>query len=672
MLYIPLVLIITLLSSLFVALVINPVFASAFMKLEHPDDVPKTLFQKIIHPLNKITHFFVDILLPKALRKYEQTLNFALGAQRHPGQKIHPRNWLGIAAIILFFLFIIPLLSEALPQWMILPVSIVLGIGITLIFTHNRLRVIWATLFFLFFITEVYSLFGHGTEFFPKTQPPRIFVTVDAPSGTNIEMSNRIAKSIEERLKQYNNSDIKDVLVVVGSSNNPFEAGSTTPNISTITIQYIDYQDRDRSSLITTEEIRNIVLKTSGAEVTIKQEEGGPPVGPPVNIEISGEDFRLLGKIAAQIRNEIKNVPGVVDLDDDFDAGRPELRVEINREKAALYGLNTGLVANSVRTAIQGAEASKYRVEEEEYDITVRLKKEQRDNLNSLDNLKIIYNNKEGKTLSVPLVSIANVYKATGPGAIRRKDLDRVITVTANASEEFNANDVLESVKAELADFQIPPGYSIEFTGQSEEQDEAQAYILKAFLIAILMIFLILVIQFNSLSQPFIIMSAVIISLIGVFIGLIVYQMPFGIVMTGIGVISLAGVVVNNNIVLIDYMNKLRMRDLSRREAVVAAGLRRFRPVTLTAITTILGLIPLTFGFGFDLYTFSFSTSSGESADFWKSMGIAVMFGLGFATVLTLVIVPVIYATLDDLPVAYKQAKDGVVSFVKIRILKIK
>ncbi|MFO7445904.1 MAG: efflux RND transporter permease subunit [Ignavibacteriaceae bacterium] len=671
MLYIPLVLIIVLLASLFVALIINPVFASKLMKLEHPDDVPHTRFQKIIHPLNRVTHFFVDVLLPKVLNSYEKTLNIALGAHREPKQKIHPRNWLGVAAILLFFFVLLPAANFLFPGGIVLIISLTAGIGIIFLFTHNRLKVIWATFFFLFFTTEVYGLLGHGVEFFPKTQPPRIFITVEGPSGTNIDMSNKIAKNIEKRLEEYNNTNVKDVLAVAGSSNNPFDAGSSTPNKSTITIQFIDFEEREQSSLITTEEIRNIVLRTAGAEIQVEQETGGPPVGAAVSIEISGEDYNLLGKIAADVREKIKDMPGVVDLNDDFDDGRPELRVEINREKAALYGLNTSVIANAVRTAVQGTEASKYRVDEEEYDITVRLKKDQRNDISSLNNLKVIYNNKEGKTLSVPLISIANVYKSTGPGAIRRKNLERVITVTSNASEEYNPNDVLDAVKAEMANFKLPPGYSIEFTGQSQEQDEASAYLLKAFSIAILLIFMILVIQFNSLSQPLIIMSAVIISLIGVFIGLIVYQMPFGIVMTGVGLISLAGVVVNNNIVLIDYMNILRRKGLTRREAVVAAGLRRFRPVTLTAITTVLGLIPLTFGFGFDIYTFSF-TGSGESAQFWKSMGIAVMFGLTFATVLTLVVVPVIYTTLDDMPEAFRQVRIGTVNFVKYKIFRLK
>ena len=647
MMYIPLVLITTLLSSLFVALVINPVFASVMMKLEHPDQKPETFFQKLIHPFNRVTHFFVDQMLPLVLKYYEKILTLSLGPVRSPDQKVSRRNKLGILSALLF-LFVSFGLSEALPALLAVIVAIILGVSIIFIFTNSKLRVLWGTILLLFSITQIYALFDHGVEFFPKTQPPRIFVSLEAPSGTSLDMSNKIVGEIEKKLKEFNSKDIKDVVAVVGASTNPFDGGSSTPNKSTITIQYVDYEDRDQSSLITTEQIRDMVIKTAGADVLVKQQEMGPPVGQAINIEITGDDYAILGDLAAKVREKIKNVPGVVDLKDDFDVGKPEYRIEIDREKAALYGMNTALIANTIRTAINGATASKYRVGEDEYDITVRLQEDQRSSLTSLQNLKIIYNDKKGNTLSVPLVSIANITRSKGPGAIRRKDLKRVITVSANAGENFNANDVLDNVKEKLTDFQLPKGYYLDYTGQNEEQTKASAFLGKAFMIAILLIFLILVIQFNSLSQPLIIMSAVVISLIGVFLGLIVYQMAFGIIMTGIGVISLAGVVVNNNIVLIDYINVLRRRGFDRREAIIRAGLRRFRPVTLTAITTVLGLIPLTFGFGFDIYTFSFS-SSGQSAEFWKSMGIAVIFGLAFATVLTLVIVPTFYSTLDDM-----------------------
>jgi multidrug efflux pump subunit AcrB len=646
MIYIPLVLIITLLSSLFVALVINPVVASVFMKLERPDFEPQTIFEKILHGINKITHFFVDIILPQVLARYKLILLKALGPPRKPDQKVNRRNKYGILVILPFFI-VTGVIANILPGGLAVFLSIVMGIGIVFLFTNSKLRVLWGTLLLLYSITEIYGLFGHGIELFPKTQPPRIFISIEAPSGTSLDMSNHIVSEIEKKLSQYDNNDVQDVVAVVGASNNPFDGGSSTPNKSTISIQFVDYSVRKKSSLTSTDEIRDFAIKTAGAEVLVQQQEMGPPVGPPINIEVSGDDYRVLGELAEMIRETIKETPGLVDLKDDFDVGKPEIRVDIDREKAALYGMNTGMIANAIRTAINGSTASKYRVGEDEYDITVRLKEEQRSSLNSLRNLEIIYNNKKGTTLTVPLISVANISRSKGPGAIRRKELKRVITVSANVAQEYNANDVLNNVKEELADFKIPAGYSIDYTGQNKEQAKASAFLSKAFSIAILLIFLILVIQFNSLSQPLIIMSAVVISLIGVFIGLITYSIPFGIIMTGIGVISLAGVVVNNNIVLIDYINVLRRRGITRREAIIRAGLRRFRPVTLTAMTTILGLIPLTFGFGFDIYTFSFS-DSGESAEFWKSMGIAVIFGLAFATVLTLIIVPTFYSTLDD------------------------
>ena len=467
-------------------------------------------------------------------------------------------------------------------------------------------------------------------------------------------MSNKIAQQIEKRLEPFLDADVKEYVANVGSSNNPFSGGQGgSPNVSTITVQFIDYNDRAKPSSKTADEIRNAVLDIAGAEIEVKKEENGPPVGAAINIEIIGDNFSTLGSIADQVKKEIENLDGVVDLKDDFDSGRPEVRILIDREKAALYSMNTSLIANSIRTAINGYEASKYRINEEEYDITVRLRKDQRESVDLLRSMRITYNDKQGKIQSVPLISVADVKYDKGPGAIRRIDLKRVVTISGNVDASFNQNEVLSRVKNQLKDFKLPPDYNIEYTGQNEEQDKASAFLGKAFMIAFFGIFLILVIQFNSLSQPVMIMAAVTISLIGVFIGLIVFAMPFGIIMTGIGVISLAGVVVNNNIVLIDYMNILIKRGLSVRDAAINAGTRRFRPVTLTAITTILGLIPLTFGFGFDIYTFSFE-SGGADADFWRSMGVAVIFGLLFGTILTLVIVPVMFSAIYDMPSALK------------------
>ena len=646
--YLPITLILTLASSLFVALVINPVFASKFMKLEKPITNPKSIIEKIFFYLHKTSAFFTEKALPKTIDKYKIFLSAALGDARNPNNKISKRTWFGLLGVFAFLFLIIPtLFSLGLPNFVIIFISTVLMFLIVMIFTNSKMKVLSFSFLLLIIINLVYSAFDLGTEFFPTVDPERVFVSVEGPSGTNIEMSNSIAKKIEKKIKPFMEVDVKEYVANVGSSNNAFDGGGQAPNKSTITVQFVDYNTRQISSIETSEKIRKAITGIAGAVIEVKKEEHGPPVGKAINVEISGDDFKLLGDLTEEIKKIINSIPGAVDLNDNYNVGKPEIKVEVDRERAALYGLNTSLIANTLRTAINGFEASKYRINEDEYDITVRLEKAQRKSIDILKNIKIVYNDKKGKTLSVPLSSVATISYDTGPGGIMRNNLKRVVTVTGDVDAAYNANEVLGEIKKKLAEFNLPPNYEIGYGGQDEFQKESEDFLSRAFMIAFFGIFLILVIQFNSLSQPVMIMFAVAVSLIGVFIGLIVFQMPFGIIMTGIGVISLAGVVVNNNIVLIDYINILRRRGLSVREAVIQAGLRRFRPVTLTAVTTVLGLIPLTFGFGFDIYSFSFE-SGGADAAFWRSMGIAVIFGLIFGTVLTLIVVPVLFTAIED------------------------
>jgi len=652
--YLPVTLIITLSSSLFVALVINPVVASKFMKLSHRDHKPVTVFDKIIHPFNVMTIYFSEKLLGRTITQYSKLLERLLGPERVAEKKISKRTWIGLVSIFVYLFLVLSLIANpAVPNVFVLIGSVIAGIGVIMIFTNPKLRVVSATVLTLILIILIYREFDHGIEFFPETDPPRVYISVESASGSNLSMSDKIARKIEQILAPELKADVQQYVADVGKSNNPFDGGSSTPNKSTITVQYVDYEARSIASLITTERIRDAVLNVPGAEIEVSKQSMGPPVGKPINVEIIGDDFEVLGKLSGLVQNRVYKVPGVVDLKDDYDSGRPELRVIIDREKASLLSMNTSVIANSIRTAINGFEASQYRIDDDEYDITVRLEENQRESAAVLKDLRINYNDKKGNTLSVPLNSVAEVSYETGPGAIRRKNLSRVVTVNSNVDAAFNQNEVLKNVMADLKDFPLPPGYKIEFTGQNEEQKKAQDFLGQAFMIAFFGIFLILVIQFNSLSQPLIIMAAVGISLIGVFLGLTVFAMPFGIIMTGIGVISLAGVVVNNNIVLIDYINILRKRGESARNAAIQAGIRRFRPVTLTAITTILGLIPLTFGFGFDIYSFSFE-SGGAEADFWRSMGVAVIFGLSFGTILTLVIVPALFSLISDTPIALR------------------
>ena len=333
--------------------------------------------------------------------------------------------------------------------------------------------------------------------------------------------------------------------------------------------------------------------------------------------------------------------------------GSPELVVDVHRERAALHELNTSDVGDTIRSAVNGTVASTYRDGADEYDITVRLSAEYRDDLDLLGDLTVA----AGSGAQIPLSSIANWYISQGFGDITRKDLDRVVTISSDVRAEHNANAVVVELKDVLSSFvaNLPNGYVVEFSGQQQEQQESQSFLFVAFLIAAFLISFILISQFDSVTKPVIIISSVALSTIGVLLGLVLFRMPFVIVMTGVGVISLAGIVVNNAIVLIDYIDLLRKREgLTRREAIISGGVTRFRPVVLTAITTILGLIPLAIGLNFDFFGLYTTLDpnlywGGEQAGMWSPLAIAVACGLSFATFFTLLVVPVMYSLFDDL-----------------------
>ena len=495
----------------------------------------------------------------------------------------------------------------------------------------------------LVLVVILYSIFGKGVEFFPAVDPNKIYVDVSAPSGTNLETSDRMVLEIEQTIKDL--PDVKNYVANVGHQGSTMDfsfSGGGTPNKSRILVDMVDSELRSQRSSITRDNLRHTLTGITGAEIEVNEEEHGPPTGAPINIEISGEDYAILGQLSKDIREQIRTVPGVVDIRDDYDAARPEIRVTVDREKAALLGLNTFEIANTIRTAINGTEASKYRVGEDEYDITVRFARDMRSRIEDLESINVFFEDQQ-----VPLPNIAKIESSAGVGTIQHKDLKRVVTVSAKVDGR-NENAALQDCMQKMATFELPSGYFTEFTGQNEEQNESQAFLTQAFLVALFLIALTLISQFNSLVLPFIIMFSVILSLIGVLIGLMVTGTSFGIIMTGLGVISLAGVVVNNAIILIDYIQQLRERGMDKVEAVITSGLVRFRPVMLTAITTVLGLIPLSTGMGFDFKNFKF-LFGGESSQWWGPMGIAVIFGLSFATILTLVFVPVMYKLLTDI-----------------------
>jgi multidrug efflux pump subunit AcrB len=439
----------------------------------------------------------------------------------------------------------------------------------------------------------------------------------------------------------------------MGTSDNPFDfGGQGTSNKGRVAINFFEKAKRRQSSFTTLEEVRAVVTEIPGGVLKVARQQMGPPVGAAVSIEIAGEDYPQLATLSARIQGLIKATPGLVELKDNYNAGRPEVQVQIDREKAALLWMSTAQIAGTVRAAVSGIEASKYRVGEKEYKIRVRLREDQRLSPSSLENLHVTFMNRMGRQLSVPLVSVATLKLTTALSDIQRKDQKRVITITGDVQGRVSS-EVLNEVKARLAAFEMPDGYTLRFSGQQEEQDKAAAFLRNALFITLLLIFLVLVTEFNSIRVPFVIMLSVLLSFIGVLIGLLVTFTPFSVVMTGVGVVALAGIVVKNAIVLLDFMKHLRGQGLTLDEALVQAGRTRLRPVMLTAAATVFGILPLATGVDFDWRAFHLVIGA-ESADFWRPLGVAIVFGVTVSTFLTLVIVPTFYSLLEQWMISIK------------------
>ena len=575
--YLPITVVITLASSLLVAMIFNPVLCSRFMGSPRTETEKKLLGDKLI-----------DI----GQRSYRPILEWALAHR------------------------------------------FVMMLGMNLVFIG---------VFLLF------GQFNAGVELFPDTEPKYANVNIEAPSGTRIELTDHYAEIVEQEVIGV--PDLKAYVTSVGTPIDQQGAGGSLPSHEgSITIEFVDMAERSSSTRDSLEKLRERLANFTGARITVKKMEEGPPTGAPVNIEISGDDFNVLGEIAAEVKDRIRNIPGLVDIIDNYDRSLPELRVIPDVDKAGRYGLRTFDIAGTIRTALHGSETAKYRVGEDEYDIVVRYLQPFRGKVEDIENATVFF---EGKT--IPVSAFAHTEFGTGLAAVHRIDARRVVTVSADVAGGYNANALLAEVQKTLAEYSLPPAYTLDYTGESEDQKEASDFLSNAFLIAIMLIFVVLVSQFSSVTVPAVILFSVILSLMGVFTGLMITQTPFGIIMTGVGVISLAGIVVNNAIVLLDYIIQLRKRGMDKTEAIVQAGMTRFRPVILTALTTILGLIPLTTGLAIDFGALTHGNFGrvlvigGESSQWWGPMGVAVIWGLAVATFLTLVVVPVMYSTLEPI-----------------------
>lgn len=494
----------------------------------------------------------------------------------------------------------------------------------------------------LFSVAAIYVKSGKGTEFFPSGDPERATVSVRAPQGTNINETDRIVRLLEERIQPYMEY-IDHMVTNVGSAGGEMNlvASAGGPHLANITLTFEDFTIRKRPSMDVIADIRRDISDIHGAEIKIQEEEDGPPAGAPISVRIMGEDFKKLEELSGKAQRLIAGIPNVINLRSDLEATRPELNFTVDRRTAMLLGVNTAVVGNFLKMAVFGSRVGSYREYNDEYDITVRLPFDRRTNIDEMSLLQVP--NAAGR--AVPLSTLGKFAYKGGFGTINRVDQKRTVTLTGDTEGRLSSEVLLDVQKKLQTDLVLPDGYTIDYAGEQETQEESEAFLSKAFGIALFLVTLVLVAQFNSLRVPLIIMTTVILSLIGAFIGLLVCDLPFGIIMTGIGVISLAGVVVNNAIVLLDYTQKLQARGMDLISAAAEAGVTRLRPVMLTAATTIIGLIPMAIGISYDFHTFEWATKS-ESTQWWKNMAVVVIFGLGFATLLTLVVVPSLYVLL--------------------------
>tara|TARA_X000000950_G_scaffold25499_1_gene27429 strand:+ start:4933 stop:8457 length:3525 start_codon:yes stop_codon:yes gene_type:complete len=685
--YLPITLMIVLGSSLFVALVITPVLLAILMKIDKGERNIKGIIKTfaafvILGTLSIISGFnsFGNLSLIGGV------LILLNGVIFSPGTVWFQNNFL-------------PKLEsgyQTFLKWVLhkkRPIWIILGTFFTLILS--------------FVLTGV---FPPKVLFFPENQPNYINVFVELPVGTNISKTNQATKDIKKEItmalsqpisakdsltylevvdvevfenKTIRTPFVESIIEQVGKGTSDPNSGPSfgeTPNKARITISFCEFSHRKG---LNTSNVKSLVEKSlkdkfhADITIVVDKEQSGPPQQPPINIEITGsQDYEELTQKAELLQQYLikKNIDGLQKLKLDVEVNKGEIQIDINREYAKRVGISTGQIAQSIRTSLFGKDVSTYNFNDEDYDINIRFTEEDRQDVSSILEQKVMFMNNRGVKLSIPISSVVNNIKEINKyAAVIRKNQNNMVTVFSGVQEGYNANEIIAVVKKHLLEFNeskegasfSKAGFSYKFTGQMEDQEKELAFLSSALLFAVFLILLILVSQFNAFSSPVIILSSVVLSLAGVFLGIVISRNDFVIIMTMIGIISLAGIVVNNAIVLVDYTNLIRKRkrkelglgtlDLISNEdfknAVIEGGRTRLRPVLLTAITTILGLFPLASGLNINFFSLVSDWDpqiffGGDNVIFFKPMSLAIIYGLTFATFLTLVVVPIMYYTI--------------------------
>ena len=654
--YMPITLIIVLSSSLFVALVINPVFTYYFMKLDEKAVSKSNRKRRVINIL-----IFAAIIL--GLTVFGQlTNNMVL------------RNLMGITLLILLINFFLLRPATFLFQNKLMP-ALERGYNFFVkgaLFSVVPYFVFIGAFAMLFGSIILLSTFPPPIEFFPSADPLYVNAFVDLPQGKDIEATDRAVLEIEESLVEVlepYESIIDEVLVQIGENtsdpNAPPEPG-VTPHKARVTVTFVAFQKRNGiSSRDALNDVRDALKGYSGLQIVVDKNADGPPVGKPVNLEVKGENIDDLAVQSESIISYFNslNIDGIEELKADINLGKPELVINVDREAARRYGVSTFAVADAIRTSVYGKEVSKFKQGEDEYEIYVRLDPKYRNNVNDLINQVVTFRSQStGQIMQVPISAVAKTEYTSTYNSIKRKNMDRMVTISSNVLEGYNANEIVAELKDMMLDYDLPQGMTYEFTGEQQQQAEDTAFLMFAMLIAVFVIFIILVTQFNSVTQPIIIVLSILFSTIGVFLGYVITGKTISVIFTGVGIISLAGIVVNNAIVLIDYINVLINKameehgvksrgELSKevvKSAIIQGGATRLRPVLLTAITTVLGLVPLAMGININFFTIITELDpnysiGGDNTAMWGPMAWTVIYGLIFATFLTLVVVPTMY-----------------------------
>ena len=646
--YLPIGIIVTLLSSLFVALVINPVMISYLMKIE--DNKGKD-FKKYIKNVSILAIIGFAFILFNIY-------------------------WVGnilifISLFILSNYYVFVPLSKVFREKYLKSLENKYSKLLSYLLLNRRpYFVLLFSILLLIGTFQLLQIYPPKILFFPENRPNYINVFLELPVGTDIEETNNFTKIIEKEVNKSTSEYsgiIESIVTYVGkrtlNENDPSALGMRdTPNRARININFYEFEKRNGINTIDVlEKLRNDINDYPGVSITYGKDRKGPPVGGEISIQITGPDFQELISQVENMRKYINdsNIPGIEKLGLDLSTRKPELLIDFDRDRLRRYGLSTGMLANELRTSLFGKEISKYKVGEDEYKIQLRLADQYRYDINKLLNKNITFRNQSnGITYQVPISSFASVKMSNTFSSVKRKDLDKSITISSNVISGYNPTEVNSKIDMVLKNYPLPNGYSYKFGGEQQEQEEEMAFLSNAFMIALFLVFIIIVAQFNKIITPLIIMSSIILSTIGVFLGLLIFNMDFVVVMTMIGVISLIGIVVNNAIVLIDFIELNRKRKMIGKkvqlsveeimECIAEAGRTRLRPVILTALTTILGLMPLAIGMNFDFVSFfkfyqvNFYLG-GDNMVFFGPIAWAIIFGLSFATFLTLLVIPSMY-----------------------------